>query len=246
MRKGVANDQRLIAFIDRLKNCATSEEAWVIFDREMKDNGIEHVLYGFASRNMEHMDEELLFHSHRKDFFEDYGTQGVETDWATLHCMASVDTVLWNTPEVWAGLTEGQKVIEEYAFDFNIAEGFTVSLRGGSPYGWGGVGLSATDMKKEEWYKLYGDRGEYLTAVVQAFHEFVMLQGYFNPYHLTKREKEVLKLIVDGYTRQQIAGRLGVGNKTIEVHTYAIRKKLHCANDVQVAVKALTFNLIEI
>jgi len=66
----------------------------------------------------------------------------------------------------------------------DIAEGITIPLRGGSSYGWGGIGLSATGMQKEEWYKLLIDRKEYLNAIVQAFHEFLLFMATFSPTHL--------------------------------------------------------------
>ncbi len=43
---------------------------------------------------------------------------------------------------------------------------------------------------------------------------------------LTKREKEVLKLIADGYTNQEIADRLIISVKTVETHRAHILEKL--------------------
>ncbi len=245
MDKGAGNNAQLISFIDRLRRCDNGRQAWLTLDQELKDNGISHALYGFAARNAKEVEPELLFHSHSDEFFEGYGTQGVELDWATVYCTQYTDPVLWNTEELRASLSEEQIKIEDRAFDFNIAEGLTIPLRGGSSYGWGGVGLSATGMKKEEWYRLLIDRKDYLNAIVQAFHEFMLLRGFFEPYPLTEREKEVMKLIVDGLSRKEIVRKLNIDTKTVEAHTYSIRRKLHCTNDVQVAVKAITFNLID-
>ncbi|MEE8414106.1 MAG: response regulator transcription factor, partial [Dehalococcoidales bacterium] len=47
-----------------------------------------------------------------------------------------------------------------------------------------------------------------------------------NNTNLTSREKEVLKLITDGYTNQEIAERLIISIKTVESHRAHILDKL--------------------
>ncbi|MFG3025675.1 response regulator transcription factor [Streptomyces sp. NPDC048254] len=42
---------------------------------------------------------------------------------------------------------------------------------------------------------------------------------------LTSREREVLHLVVDGVPSKQIAGRLGISTKTVDVHRTRIREK---------------------
>ena len=73
MQQGAGNNAQLIAFIDRLKGCNSRDEAWGILDQELKNNGIDNALYGFATKNANNIEEELLFDSHRDDFFEGYG-----------------------------------------------------------------------------------------------------------------------------------------------------------------------------
>ncbi|MCH8148861.1 MAG: sigma-70 family RNA polymerase sigma factor, partial [Planctomycetes bacterium] len=43
---------------------------------------------------------------------------------------------------------------------------------------------------------------------------------------LTPREREVMDLIVEGLANKQIAVRLGISEKTVEVHRARARKKL--------------------
>ncbi len=61
--------------------------------------------------------------------------------------------------------------------------------------------------------------GRYLYAVNQGEEK----QHYDE---LTSREKEVLKLIADGYTNQEIADRLIISVKTVETHRAHILEKL--------------------
>ena len=42
---------------------------------------------------------------------------------------------------------------------------------------------------------------------------------------LSPREAEVHGLLLDGLSRKEIAGRLGVGGKTVHAHVHAVLKK---------------------
>lgn len=56
---------------------------------------------------------------------------------------------------------------------------------------------------------------------------------------LTKREREVLKLLVAGKTNQEIAIRLGISEKTVEKHLAGIFTKLQVSSRVEAAVLAV-------
>lgn len=57
---------------------------------------------------------------------------------------------------------------------------------------------------------------------------------------LSKREREVLKLVAEGYRSRQIAGYLGISEKTVEKHRASLMRKLHATN-----VSGLTAYAIE-
>ncbi len=61
----------------------------------------------------------------------------------------------------------------------------------------------------------------------------------FNPYtELTERELEILKLIADGMSNQEIAGQLVISQNTVKGHVSNILSKLHLADRTQAAVYA--------
>jgi NarL family two-component system response regulator LiaR len=56
---------------------------------------------------------------------------------------------------------------------------------------------------------------------------------------LTEREVEVLRLVAQGASNQQIAAVLGIGEGTVRVHVSNILSKLHLASRTQAALYAL-------
>ncbi|MGA9349830.1 MAG: response regulator transcription factor [Anaerolineae bacterium] len=63
---------------------------------------------------------------------------------------------------------------------------------------------------------------------------------------LTPREREVLTLIVKGYSNQEIARELGISEKTVKTHISTILSKLHLADRTQAAVYALREGLVKL
>lgn len=63
-------------------------------------------------------------------------------------------------------------------------------------------------------------------------------------YHLTRKEKEILRLIVDGKQNKQIADSLGKSVRTIETHRFNIMKKLGVNNAIDMVNKVVKENLI--
>ncbi len=62
--------------------------------------------------------------------------------------------------------------------------------------------------------------------------------------HLTKREIEIIKLIVQEYSSAQIAEKLFISLGTVETHRHNIFKKLDVKNSIGVVKYALKYNLV--
>lgn len=65
-----------------------------------------------------------------------------------------------------------------------------------------------------------------------------------DPYHLTRKEKEILRMVVDGKQNKQIADSTGKSVRTIETHRFNIMKKLGVNNAIDMVNKAVKENLI--
>lgn len=63
---------------------------------------------------------------------------------------------------------------------------------------------------------------------------------------LTPREHEVLRLILEALTNDEIAGQLGLSEATVKTHVKHISVKLSARNRVDVAMKALKLALVDL
>ncbi|GAI61395.1 unnamed protein product, partial [marine sediment metagenome] len=65
-------------------------------------------------------------------------------------------------------------------------------------------------------------------ALVDEYQQKATVEGEKDPYQLlTDREREVLKLVVEGHTTREIADMLVVSPKTVEWYKASLMKKLN-------------------
>ncbi|NNK13565.1 MAG: response regulator transcription factor, partial [Desulfofustis sp.] len=80
--------------------------------------------------------------------------------------------------------------------------------------------------------------GTYISPCLENDFAEEMLNTYRNPSSsrtfkgLTKREKQVLELVVDGMTSKQIAADLGLSPRTVDHHRASLLKKFDMNNSV--------------
>ncbi|MBW1298011.1 response regulator [Aquimarina litoralis] len=65
-----------------------------------------------------------------------------------------------------------------------------------------------------------------------------------NPFDLTKRENQILKLAVSGMTNKDIALELNISKRTTEVHRFNLMKKMGVKNVLELSKKAREYNMI--
>ena len=65
-------------------------------------------------------------------------------------------------------------------------------------------------------------------------------------HQLTPRQREVLGLIVEGLDNREIAGRLGISERTARAHVSAVLERLGASNRTQAAVTALQRGLLAV
>jgi len=65
-----------------------------------------------------------------------------------------------------------------------------------------------------------------------------------DPYSLTRREKEILRMVIDGQHNKQISESSGKSVRTVETHRFNIMKKLGVNNAIDMVNKAVKENLV--
>lgn len=63
---------------------------------------------------------------------------------------------------------------------------------------------------------------------------------------ISKRELEILKLVVDGYSNEEIAKRLNISLPTVKSHRSNLLSKTACNNSASLVMYAIKHNLVEI
>lgn len=66
-----------------------------------------------------------------------------------------------------------------------------------------------------------------------------------NPAGLTERQLQVVRLLADGLTNAEIAGRLVVSVRTVDNHVRAVLEKLDAPTRRHVAVRAAELGLLD-
>jgi NarL family two-component system response regulator LiaR len=87
---------------------------------------------------------------------------------------------------------------------------------------------------------LHPEIAKKLMHEVSSAHEEPLIE------RLTPREREVLTLIVKGYSNQEMACELMISEKTVKTHVSNILSKLHLADRTQAAVYALREGLVKL
>jgi len=84
-------------------------------------------------------------------------------------------------------------------------------------------------------------------AVVEECQQKVLPEGEKDAYeHLTDREREMLKLVAEGYTAKEIADMLVISLRTVETHKSNLMKKLNIHNKADLIRFAIRKGIITV
>ena len=61
---------------------------------------------------------------------------------------------------------------------------------------------------------------------------------------LTPRQKEILRLVAEGFTNREIAEQLDISVRTVEVHRFNLMRRLRVRNVAQLLRQALLLRLL--
>lgn len=80
--------------------------------------------------------------------------------------------------------------------------------------------------------------------IISIFQKNKSSNGHESQYDLTTREKEVLKLLADGYNYKEIADKIYISVDTVRHHIRNIYRKLHVHSQSEAVAKAIRKGLI--
>jgi DNA-binding NarL/FixJ family response regulator len=114
------------------------------------------------------------------------------------------------------------------------------------------LGKNAHPDEVVETIRMVREKGFYYnTAVMEVIRDNMMGKNPVKPQRsfeieLTGREKEVLQLICEECTTQEIADKLFISNRTVEGHRNNLLSKLGCRNTAGLVVYALQSGLVKV
>jgi len=79
--------------------------------------------------------------------------------------------------------------------------------------------------------------------ILRLFRDHFHKTDLTDRYNLTKREKEILKYLVEGGSYKIVAGKCGIAFETVKTHIRNIYEKLHVASMSGAVAKAIRENL---
>jgi DNA-binding NarL/FixJ family response regulator len=85
---------------------------------------------------------------------------------------------------------------------------------------------------------------EVARKVLDAFAAIEPARAVADDYHLTERERDILRLLADGLVKKEIAVALGISVHTVSTHMQRVYDKLHVTTNTGAVAKALRERLI--
>ena len=83
-----------------------------------------------------------------------------------------------------------------------------------------------------------------VSSHTKALMETVKENTDFNPYSLSPRELQCLRLLVAGYTAKGIGEQLNISFRTVETYIENIKSKMHVDKTREILAKAYTEQLV--
>jgi DNA-binding NarL/FixJ family response regulator len=71
-------------------------------------------------------------------------------------------------------------------------------------------------------------------------------EQFFLQHHITDREKEIIELLLKGYSNQQIGKALFISTRTVKNHIYSIYRKTNIQNRMQLVNRINLYHSIPV
>ncbi|WP_242157621.1 response regulator [Aestuariivivens sediminis] len=181
----------------------------------------------------------------------------------------ALEVVKFNKPDVLVvdirmPELNGIEVVREVSMNYSDVKTLVLSMHDSEEYvvqaiQAGADGYLLKGASKEEFLKALttvATGGKYFTGDVSSIIMNNFVNGNVNretvlkkesieiPFHLTKREKQILELVLQLKNNKDIAEELSISKRTAEVHRFNLMKKLDVKNLKELTEKAKEYNLV--
>jgi LuxR family transcriptional regulator len=232
----------------------TVEDLWSHHTRVMADFGFDRLFYAFnAFRGAglyDNPEDALVLTNMPTDYIEAYVGGGMFRDGVMMRwAVRNTGAASWR--EVYQQmsrepLTPGERAMRELNERHGMTAGYTISFPMAIKNANAGIGLAVRKcMTQDDADAIWAEHGPEIQIINHVAHLCILqLPAPGQKRLLTPRQAEVLELVADGKTMQDIALLLGRNVATVEKHLRGARDALGVETTAQAVRKASVLNQI--
>lgn len=153
--------------------------------------------------------------------------------------------ISWRDPRAKKIRTEKSDFFQNSLKDFGMSYGVTIPVRDASNWKLGGTGVSFEASSNKDGDEIVAHATPLVESAAMLFHSRVQegdIMRQFFP--LSMREKECLLWVAAGLTNKEIAYKLSLSDKTVELHIKNAAKRLNACNRAHAVSRALIYGVI--
>lgn len=230
------------------------DDLWAHHTRVMADFGFDRLFYAFnAFRGAglyDNPEDALVLTNMPTDYIEAYVGGGMFRDgvmmrWAIRNTGAASWRAVYEHMAVEAP-TRGERAMRELNERHGILAGYTISFPMAIKNANAGIGMAVRrGLTQDDADAIWARHGEEIEIINHVAHLCILqLPATGQQRLLTERQAEVLELVADGKTMQDIALLLGRNVATVEKHLRGARDALGVETTAQAVRKASILNQI--
>lgn len=230
------------------------EELWEHHTDLMASYGFDRLFYAYTcfqtANSFSAPEDALVLTNHPADYIESYVTKGLFRDGPMLNWAArNVGSTSWSAIRKKMSLRDmspGQRHVFDLNQKYNLAAGYTISFPMAIKRSAAGIGLTAKrGITQEDVDKLWAAKGKEIEIINQVAHLCItQLPATGQSRVLTPRQSQVLELVADGKSVQDIAVLLDRKTATVDKHLRGARDTLGVETTAQAVRKASVLNQI--
>ncbi len=242
--------KRLRPYLD----ARTVEDLWAVHTASMAEFGFDRLFYAYTcfqmTNRMSDPEDALILTNHAPAYVEAYLGKGLfrsapMMNWAANNTGSSSWRQMDNDCR---NMSTDPGVREVLALNrrFGISAGYTISYPMALKHAAAGIGLTAKrGLSQDDVDQIWAERGEVIEIINQVAHLCItQLPATGQSRILTPRQSEVLELVADGKSVQDIALLLDRKTATVDKHLRGARETLGVETTAQAVRKASVLNQI--